>query len=185
MTRCEPAVRQIQGVLGASKRYPYLATLEDTGEPGRVQFMFGSECLVSYRREDLGTRNGLAGMLASAGVRQADVARVLGVDARQVRRYVREFEAEGLGAVAAGVPGRPRKVTADVEGFVRAEFREVFARRRRGFRAVLLERVEREFGIRLSLERLRQITAPVRAELEAGEAAAVAGLEAGSQARAR
>ena len=174
MSRCEPTVRQIQCVLGASKRYPHLATLEDPQSPGWVQFMFGSECLASYRREDLGTRNGLAAMLVSAGVRQADVARVLGVDARQVRRYVRTFEAEGLGAVAAGVPGRPRKVTGDVEGFVRAEFREVFPRRRRGFRAVLVERVEREFGVRLGLERLRQITAPVRAELEAAEAAAAA-----------
>jgi len=174
MSRCEPTVRQIQGVLGASRRYPHLATLEDPESPGRVQFMFGSECLASYRREDLGTRNGLAALLASSGVRQADVARVLGVDARQVRRYVRTFEAEGLAAVAGGVPGRPRKVTGEVEGFVRAEFREVFPRRRRGFRAVLVERVEREFGVRLSLERLRQITAPVRAELEAAEAADVA-----------
>jgi len=136
--------------------------------------MFGSECLASYRREDLGTRNGLAALLVSAGVRQADVARVLGVDARQVRRYVGKFEAEGLASVAGSVPGRPRKVTGDVEGFVRAEFREVFPRRRRGFRAVLVERVKREFGVRLGLERLRQITAPVRAELEAAEAAAAA-----------
>lgn len=167
----QPTVRQIQGILGASKRYPYLATLEDPRGPGRVHFMFGSECLASYGREDLATRNALAGMLASAGVRQADLGRVFGVNPRQVRRYARTFEREGLGALAAGVRGRPRKVTEEVEGFVRAEFRQLFSQRRRGFRGVLLERVEREFGVSLSLERLRQITAPVRAELVAAEAA--------------
>lgn len=174
MSTCQATVRQIQGILGASRRYPYLATLEDPEGPGRVQLMFGSECLASYRRADLGTRNGLAGMLVSAGVRQADVARVFGVDVRQVRRYGAKFEAEGLAAVAAGVRGRPRKVSAEVERFVRAEFRAVFSRRRRGFRKELVERVEREFGVRLGLERLRQITAPVRAELEAAGAADVA-----------
>jgi len=116
MKTCEPTAGQIQGVLGTSKRCPQLATLADPQAPGKVALMLGCECLVSYRREDLGTRNGLAGMLASAGVRQVDVGRVLCVAVRQVRRYAEKFEAEGLGAVAAGVPGHTHYFVCDRRG---------------------------------------------------------------------
>jgi len=160
----------IQGVLGASKRQPHLATLVNREDPEQVDFMFGAACLLSYRRADLPTRNALIGMLCSAGVRLADVARVFGVDPRQARRYAKKFEREGLAGLAGGEPGRPAKVTPEVEAFVRAEFRELFAQRRRGFREVLRERVRREFGVSLGNERLRQITKGVRDEFRAAEA---------------
>jgi len=146
--------------------------------------MFGSECLLSYRRDDLPTRNALIGMLLSAGVRLADVARVFDVDPRQARRYGRAFEREGLAALAIAAAGRPAKVTAELEAFVRAQFRVLFGRRRRGFRQVLRERVHGEFGLWLSCERLRQITKPVREEIEAAEREGVRGSGGGRSPKA-
>jgi transposase len=160
-----------QGLLGVSKRHPHLGTLVRPGDPEWVDVLFGSECLASYRRDDLGSRNALVGMLASAGVRLADVARLFAVDPRQARRYARRYEAVGLAALAAEGPGRPPKVTPEIEAFVRAAYRErVLRQGSRGLRAELREGVEREFGVRLGPERLRQITAPVRAELRAAKA---------------
>ncbi|HUT32961.1 MAG TPA: helix-turn-helix domain-containing protein [Planctomycetota bacterium] len=170
----------IQGLLGVSKRYPHLATLVPEEDPGRVDLMFGSECIASYAVEDLGTRNALAGMLCSAGLRLADVARLFRLDPRQVRRYARGFAERGLAGLAAQGPGCPRKVTPEIEAFVRAEYRALTRQRGREFRRGLQERVEREFGVRVGFERLRQITAPVRAELRAARGARVgpAGAEA-------
>lgn len=158
---------QIQGILGGSKRAPCLATVTNAERPGYVDFMFGMECLASYREDDLGTRNALIGMLCSAGVRLSDVARVFQVDPRQARRYHRRYEADGLAALAGAVPGRPVTVTTEVEAFVQAEFRELYQESRRGYRDELLKRVERQFGVTLGYERLRRMTKPVRDELKA------------------
>ena len=161
---------KIQGILGTSKHQPHLAALVNRDDPEQIDFMFGTAPLLSYRRDDLPTRNALIGMLCSAGVRLADVARVFGVDPRQARRYADKFETEGLAGLAAAAPGRPSKVTPEVEAFVRAEFRELFTHRRRDFREPLRQRVRREFGVSLGYERLRQITKAVRDELGAAEA---------------
>lgn len=164
----------IQGLLGVCRRHPHLGTVVRGDDPGRVELMFGSECVASYRVEDLGTRNALAGMLCSAGLRLADVARLFGLDPRQVRRYARGYAELGLAGLAAEGPGRPRKVTPEVEAFVRGEYRVLACQRGLGFRRELQARVEGEFGLRVGFERLRQITAPVRAEVRAARAARAA-----------
>ena len=165
----EPLQKHIQGVLGASKSQPHLATLVSAQDPDYVDFMFGTECLASYHKDDLSTRNALIAMLCSAGVRVSDVARVFSVDPRQAGRYAKKMEAEGLAGVAAGKRGRPAVITPEVEAFIRAEFRELYSRRKTGFRDELCRRVKREFGVSVGYERLRQITKPVRDELKRGE----------------
>lgn len=156
---------QIQGLLGASARTPYLATVVNAERPDQIDFMFGMACLASYRRDDLGTRNALIGMLLSAGVRLSDVSRVFQVDPRQARRYHRRYEEEGLAALAGAERGRPEKVTREVEAFVRVEFRELYQTKRRGYREELRRRVKTQFGVTLGNERLRQLTKPVREEM--------------------
>ena len=171
---------QIQGILGASKKQPHLATLVDRDQPNVIHFMFGTECLLSYQRDDLSTRNALVGMLCSAGVRLADVARVFALDPRQAARYARRFQSDGLRGLMEAERGRPVKVTSEIEAFVRAEFRVLFRQKRRGFRDALRDRVEAEFGLRLGYERIRQITKPVRDEIERAEAQASLPEQAGT-----
>ena len=48
-----PAVRQVQGVLGASRRYPHLATVEDPQAPGHVAWE-------KHDKTDYGARSDIA-----------------------------------------------------------------------------------------------------------------------------
>jgi transposase len=74
--------------------------------------------------KELENRRVLAVERVNQGYSQADVARILGVDARSVRRWVHDFRQGGLEALQSkGHPGRPPKLDAEQTATVLSWFR--------------------------------------------------------------
>jgi transposase len=74
--------------------------------------------------KELENRRVLAVERVNQGYSQADVARILGVDARSVRRWVHDYRQGGLEALQSkGHPGRPPKLDADQTATVLSWFR--------------------------------------------------------------
>ena len=88
----------------------------------RYTAYWGGEPFVSFLEKDQReVRNTLAVGLVAGGMRQNDVAAVLGLTRRQTSRYV-----HGETSLTAG-PGRPPLVTDEIRAFVRDRYRELCA----------------------------------------------------------
>ena len=115
----------------------------------RYTTYWGAEPFVSFLEKDQReVRNTLAVGLVAGGMRQSDVAAVLGLTRRQTSRYV-----HGETSLTAG-PGRPSLVTDKIRAFVRDRYRELCAGEPRRWRKQVSELVLEQFHVRLQPQTL-------------------------------
>ena len=110
----------------------------------RVTLIWGGVPFVSYlEKEQKVIPNALAVGLVAGGMRQSDVSEVLGINPRQLQRYLR-----GKTSLEKD-PGRPRIVTEEITEFVKAEYLRLCSEGPRRWRKQVSEAITEKFHVTL------------------------------------
>jgi transposase len=158
----------LQPVLGTDKRNPIFSVCRQAGPPPLLHVYYGAELLevVPEDRRHV-TFKLLVGRLFNAGVKGTALRRCFGVDRKTMQRWgqaLQSGDAEQLVRALAGRGGH-RKLTPEIQSFVRMRFPEIYQRSRAGYSQRVREEIARVFGVNLSGECLRVLLKSLRAEL--------------------
>jgi transposase len=108
-----------------------------------------------------------ASLLAAAGLTYEESAQILGISARSVRRWLREYQENGDSAFQEQTPtGRPAQLTPDqidaLDAAIRTRPREAGLDVDAWTGKAVCEWLQRRFAISLTDRRARQILASIR-----------------------
>lgn len=158
----------LQSVLGTDKRNPIFSVCRQTGSPPSLHVYYGTELLevVPEDRQHPAFKL-LLGRLYNAGVKALALQRSFGVDRKTMQRWgqaLQSGDAEQLVRALAGRGGH-RKLTPEIQSFVRMRLPEIYQQSRAGYSQRLRGEIQRVFGVTLSGECLRPLLKLLRAEL--------------------
>lgn len=167
------SLRQAQGdqrlqlILGADKRNPLISVYQST-ETGTLHVYYGLELMevVPDRREHVHYKL-LVARLYNASVKALTLQEVFEVDRKTMKKWgeaLQEGDPEKLLAALAG-RSRGKKITPEIEGFVRARFESLHREHPRNYSAAMREEIGRYFGVSLSGEALRPLFSRLRGAL--------------------
>jgi hypothetical protein len=172
----------LQPILGTDKRNPIFSVCRQEGNPPTLHVYYGAELLevVPENRQHPAFKL-LVGRLYNAGVKALALQRSFGVDRKTMARWgqaLQSGDAEQLVRVLAGRGGH-RKLTPEIQSFVRVRFPEIYQQSRVGYSQRLRAEIQRVFLVTLSGECLRPLLKTLRAELrhEVSEPASPSGAE--------
>ena len=174
----------LQLILGPDRRNPCFCLYVDAAEK-EIHVYYGLEVLEVVPNDPRSPAYRLLGArLYNAGLRVRTLEGVFGLDRKTLRKWglaLRSGDGKWLGEVLAGRSGR-RKLTLEMESYVRFRWLALQAERRRDYRRRLQEELERVFGVRVSGETLRPLLRQLRGG--GGARAGSAGEEAAGAPRA-
>jgi hypothetical protein len=154
----------MQLILGPDKRNPCFCLYVDAAEK-EIHVYYGLEVLEVVPNDPRSPAYRLLGArLYNAGLRVRTLEAVFGLDRKTLRKWglaLRSGDGKWLGEVLAGRSGR-RKLTLEMESYVRFRWLALRAERRRDYRRRLQEELERVFGVRVSGETLRPLLRQLR-----------------------
>jgi hypothetical protein len=158
----------LQPVLGTDKRNPIFSVCRQPGPPPSLHVYYGTE-LLEVVPEDRGLPafKLLVGRLFNARVKGKVLRRCFGVDRKTMQRWGQALQsgnAEQLLRALAGRGGH-RKLTPEIQSFVRVRFPEIYQQSRAGYSQRLRAEIQRVFRVKLSGECLRPLLKSLRAEL--------------------
>ena len=147
----------VQPLLSVGKKsnhfFSFREHVEDL-QQDRVTLIWGGVPFVSYLEKDQKViPNTLAVGLVAAGMRQTDVSEVLGINPRQLQRYVR-----GDTSLEKN-PGRPPVVTEEIGEFVKEEYTRICSKGPRRWRREVSEAVVAKFHLTLKPSTLSALVA--------------------------
>ena len=174
----------MQLILGPDQRNPCFCLYVDAAEK-EIHVYYGLEVLEVVPNDSRSPAYRLLGArLYNAGLRVRTLEGVFGLDRKTLRKWglaLRSADPKWLAEVLAGRSGR-RKLTLEMESYVRFRWLALQAERRRDYRRRLQEELERVFGVRVSGETLRPLLRQLRGG--GGARAGSAGEEAAGAPRA-
>ena len=154
----------LQLILGPDKRNPCFCLYVDAAEK-ELHVYYGLEVLEVVPNDPRSPAYRLLGArLYNAGLRVRTLEAVFGLDRKTLRKWglaLRSGDRKWLAEVLAGRSGR-RKLTLEMESYVRFRWLALQAERRRDYRRRLQEELERVFGVRVSGETLRPLLRQLR-----------------------
>jgi hypothetical protein len=154
----------LQLILGPDKRNPCFCLYVDAAEK-EIHVYYGLEVLEVVPNDPRSPAYRLLGArLYNAGVRVRTLEAVFGLDRKTLRKWglaLRSGDRKWLAEVIAGRNGR-RKLTLEMESYVRFRWSSMQAERRRDYRRRRQEELERVFGVRVSGETLRPLLRQLR-----------------------
>jgi len=158
----------LQRILGTDKRNPVFSVSRQAANPSWLHVYYGAELLevVPEDRQHPAFKL-LVGRLYNAGVKALALQRNLGVDRKTMQRWGQALQsgnAEQLVRALAGRGGH-RKLTPEIQSFVRVRFPEIYQQSRAHYSQRLRTEIQRVFGVKLSGECLRPLLTSLRAEL--------------------
>lgn len=154
----------LQLVLGTDKRNP-LVSVYQSEDAETLHVYYGLELMevIPDQREHLSYKL-LVARLYNAGVKARTLQEVFDVDRKTMKRWgeaLREGDPEKLIAVLAG-RSRGKKITPEIEGFVRARFDSIYREYPRSYSAAIRKEIEEIFAVNLSGEALRPLFGQLR-----------------------
>ena len=156
--------KALQLILGPNKRNPCFCLYTDAAEK-EIHVYYGLELLEVVPKDSHSPAYRLLGSrLYNAGLRVRTLETVFGLDRKTLRRWgmaLRSGDRKWLIEVLKGRWGR-RKLTLEMEGYVRFRWPTLRAEGRRDYRKQLQEELERVFGVRVSGETLRPLLSQLR-----------------------
>ena len=156
--------KALQLILGPNKRNPCFCLYTDAAEK-EIHVYYGLELLEVVPKDSNSPAYRLLGSrLYNAGLRVRTLETVFGLDRKTLRRWgmaLRSGDRKWLIEVLKGRWGR-RKLTLEMEGYVRFRWPTLRAEGRRDYRKQLQEELERVFGVRVSGETLRPLLSQLR-----------------------
>jgi len=156
--------KALQLILGPNKRNPCFCLYTDAAEK-EIHVYYGLELLEVVPNDSHSPAYRLLGSrLYNAGLRVRTLETVFGLDRKTLRRWgtaLRSGDRKWLIEVLKGRWGR-RKLTLEMEGYVRFRWPTLRAEGRRDYRKQLQEELERVFGVRVSGETLRPLLSQLR-----------------------
>ncbi len=158
----------MQGILGTQRGNELIWTAPSQEDQKVRHVFFGLAHFCSYHEDDLKTRNVLVGLLGGTPLRRNVIAEAFGINRCMVPRYTKEMVSGGVEGLVRDGRGRPGKVTAPIEEFVRKEFKKLYRKSRKNFTKKLIAGVKKKFGVDLSRELIRQIIKPLREAMRGG-----------------
>lgn len=158
----------LQPILGTDKGNPIFSVCRQAGPPSSLHVYYGAELLevVPEERQHPAFKL-LVARLYNAGIKGVALQRSFRVDRKTMQRWGRALqsgEAEQLVRALAGRGGH-RKLTPEIQSFVRVRFPEIYQQSRAGYSQRLRTEIQRVFGVRLSGECLRPLLKALRVEL--------------------
>ncbi len=155
-----------QLILGTDKRNPLFLVYADE-EEDRLHVYYGLELLekVSADREDPNFKM-LVGRLCNAGLNRHVLAESFQVDPKTMKRWGAALvcgDAQQLVRGLAGVRAK-RKLTPEIQAYVRARWPELSAGGTRGISGKLRREIQSVFQVRLSNETLRPLVGQLKRE---------------------
>ena len=154
----------LQLILGPDKRNPCFCLYVDVAEK-EIHVYYGLEVLEVVPNDPRSPAYRLLGArLYNAGLRVRTLEAVFGLDRKTLRKWglaLRSGDRKWLAEVLAGRSGR-RKLTLEMESYVRFRWLALRAEGRRDYRQRLQEELERVFGVRVSGETLRPLLRQLR-----------------------
>lgn len=179
---CPNSSPLLQRVLGTDKRNPVFSVYRQEGNPSSVHVYYGAELLEVVPEDSQHPAfKLLVARLYNAGVKAVALQRSFGVDRKTMRHWgwaLQSGDAEQLVRALAGRGGH-RKLTPQIQSFVRVRFPEVYQQSRARYSQRLRAEIQRVFSVELSGECLRPLLKSLRAELrqEVNEPATPSGPE--------
>jgi hypothetical protein len=158
----------LQPVLGTDKRNPIFSVCRQEGTAPCLHVYYGAELLevVPEDRQHPAYKL-LVARLYNARVKGLALQRNFKVDRKTMQRWGRALQSgrgEQLIQALAGRGGR-RKLTSEIQAFVRVRFPEIYGQSRVGYSRRLRREIERVFAVKLSGECLRPLLKSLRAQL--------------------
>jgi len=173
----------LQLVLGADKRNP-LVSVYHSQDTGTLHVYYGLELMevIPDQREHMSYKL-LVARLYNAGVKALTLQEVFQADRKTMKRWgeaLLEGEPEKLIAVLAG-RSRGKKITPEIEGFVRARFDSIYQEHPRSYSTAIRKEIKQIFAVSLSGEALRPLFGQLRGKSghrtgETGECSSLAKL---------
>ena len=158
----------LQLILGTDKRNP-LINVYSSEEMGTLHVYYGLELMESFPddREHPAYKL-LVARLYNAGVKACVLAETFNVDRKTMKHWGDALKKGDLEQLMAALAGRhaARKLTVEIQGFVRMRFACVYSECRNGYSARLREEIERIFEVRISGETLRPLLGELRARFD-------------------
>ena len=154
----------LQLVLGADKRNP-LVSVYHSEDTGTLHVYYGLELMevIPDQREHMSYKL-LVARLYNAGVKALTLQEVFQADRKTMKRWgeaLLEGEPEKLIAVLAG-RSRGKKITPEIEGFVRARFDSIYQEHPRSYSVAIRKEIKQIFAVSLSGEALRPLFGQLR-----------------------
>lgn len=157
------SLRTGQLILGTDKRNPLFTVYAEEDE--QLHVYYGLELLevVSADPEDPSFKL-LVGRLYNAGLNRRVLAETFQVDPKTMRKWGEALlcgDAQELVRVLAGVQAK-RKLTSEIEAYVRARWPELSAEGTYGVSGQLCREIESVFKVKLSARTLRSVVGPLK-----------------------
>jgi len=165
---CPNSSPLLQPVLGTDKRNPIFSVCRQAGTPACLHVYYGAELLevVPEDRQHPAFKLLLA-RLYNAGVKGVELQRHFRVDRKTMQRWgqaLQSGDAQQLVRALAGRGGH-RKLTPEIQSFIRMRLPQIYQQSRAGYSQRLREEIQRVFGVKLSGECLRPLLKSLRSEL--------------------
>jgi hypothetical protein len=158
----------LQPILGTDKRNPIFSVCRQAGAPPSLHVYYGAELLevVPEDRHHPAFKL-LVARLYNAGVKGVELQRRFRVDRKTMQRWGQALQSGNAQQLVRALAGRGghRKLTPEIESFVRLRFPEIYQQSRAGYSQRLRAEIQRVFRVNLSGECLRPLLKPLRAEL--------------------
>ena len=156
--------RELQLILPTDKRNPAFTLWSDWSDQ-TIHVYYGLELMqvVPQDREHAQYKL-LVANLYNAGLNVRELEAVFNVDRKTMRRWgqaLNSGDAQRLAQALEGRQGR-RKLTPEIQSYIRYRFAEVYRQDRRAYSARLRAEVKAVFGVQLSGETLRPLLGSLR-----------------------
>lgn len=156
----------LQFIIGTDKRNPVFSIYRKK-ESKEIYVFYGASLMQVIK--DLPDNPELKIMLAqmyNAKVNASHLIRHFGYSYPTLKRWgeaLKSGSAEELVRALSG-QGAPRKLTKEIEGFVRVRFAEIYRRNKYTYSSVIREEIEEIFKVSLSSETLRPLFTKLKAD---------------------
>ena len=172
--------RALQLILPTDKRNPAFTLYEDDTEQ-RIHVYYGLELLqvVPADRQHVQYKL-LVDNLYNAGLKVSSLEGVFGVHRKTMRVWGQALQSGEVERLARALEGRRRlrKLTPEIQSFIRHRFADVYRQHRRDYNAQLRREVSAVFGVQLSGETIRPLLSALRAAAKTPSGSPPSGLSA-------
>ncbi len=161
---------ELQQVLGTDKRNPCFTVFRQI-ESGLLLLFYGGELLEKLPDDRNHAQYKLmVAQLYNAGVNSRCLREVFEVDFKTMRRWGRALEGGDVDELARVLEGRQanRKLTLEIQAYVRMRFLHIYPDNRRSYSQVIREEIVEVFNRELSAETLRPLFGELKRQFVSG-----------------
>jgi transposase len=148
----------LQGIIGTDKKNPFYTVYQHSKTMEyHVYYGFNLYDIVPSNKENPQLKI-LVAKLFRAGISAAELHRSFGYCYRTIKRFTEALQSENGEDMVKAFEGRTsRKLTDEIIGFAKYEFKKIYPTNRKNYSQLIRKSIEEVFNVKISSETLRPI----------------------------